>query len=105
MRALRPLALVADTLEPAGSDVTVDLPLVDPGFDTLYKPGSTTVTATIPNQSTTEGFGHDYPVENLNDLTVCRGRLFRRDPGRRSLCRVGRSARCNGSQASGLLPR
>ncbi len=58
---------VADALEPRTLwSQTINLPLVNPGFDTLYKPGSTSITASIPNESATQGFGQAYPVENLN---------------------------------------
>jgi hypothetical protein len=61
------IATVAEALETRTLfSVTVNLPLVNPGFDILYKPGSTTITASIPNESATEGFGVDYPVEDLN---------------------------------------
>ncbi len=57
---------VADALESRTLlSTTINLPLVNPGFDTLYKPGSTTITASIPNLSATEGFGTNFPVEQL----------------------------------------
>ena len=33
------------------------IPIVNPGFDTLFKPGSTSITATLPAGTLTTGFG------------------------------------------------
>src|SRR5947209_19124000 len=46
---------------------TVDVPIVNSGFDILYQPGSTTVTATLATGEATEGFGTNRPVESLAD--------------------------------------